>query len=531
MNNMSQYKELFVETGKKYLKTLNESLLVLEKDPKNEAVVAEIFRAAHSLKGQSAAMGYEQTGYLCHVVEDVFFEIKEKRLEIDSNVADLLFDALDELSSSVASIEANGSESISDSTAEKLKQATNLQTEGAGKSKRADDGVIEPSLAEAEKVVENKTVASTPSEKVEADHPADISSDIMSAPDSADNADASASPIKIRSISVKVDQLDDIAGSLEELMIHRLTIQNIIQVMKIRAVHLDLIFGHFPRAVRDLGRALKKDIDLQLIGGDIELDRTIVERLDEVLTHLIRNAADHGIDKKGTITISARREPGYAVVSVSDDGKGIDWIAVAKKAGVDASDTVALRKALFSGVSTASAVSLVSGRGVGLEVVDKTIEDFGGSVDVLSTEGNGTTFALRLPLSISIAKTLIVKVGSERYAIMAAAVETSLNLSNITIIKTAGQTAFRYKEKEIPLISMHEEFGHGDQHGKSDSHYAVIINIDGEQVAFAVDEISENLESVIKPMPPILKDVIGFAGVTLVGDGHSVLVLNPRDYI
>jgi two-component system chemotaxis sensor kinase CheA len=303
------------------------------------------------------------------------------------------------------------------------------------------------------------------------------------------------------------------------------------QVMKIRAVHLDLIFGHFPRAVRDLGRALKKDIDLQLIGGDIELDRTIVERLDEVLTHLIRNAADHGIDKKGTITISARREPGYAVVSVSDDGKGIDWIAVAKKAGVDASDTVALRKALFSGVSTASAVSLVSGRGVGLEVVDKTIEDFGGSVDVLSTEGNGTTFALRLPLSISIAKTLIVKVGSERYAIMAAAVETSLNLSNITIIKTAGQTAFRYKEKEIPLISMHEEFGHGDQHGKSDSHYAVIINIDGEQVAFAVDEISENLESVIKPMPPILKDVIGFAGVTLVGDGHSVLVLNPRDYI
>jgi len=542
--DMSQYKELFVETAKGYLNTLNEELLRLEKSTDHTVVVEAIdaiFRAAHSLKGQSAAMGYEQTGYLCHVIEDVFYEIKENRRTVDPDLADVLFQAFDSLSGSVARIESEGSESDVGGIADQLKRLTGLQTTGSGHTAH-----------------EESTAAPAPFPQTAEQPMTQITTQVEVSASPIEKRASSAAPhhsTTIKTIPVKVEQLDDIVGSLEELMVDRLTMQGLVdsldnhalsqaqdkisdliellqfQIMKIRAVPLSVILEHFPRAVRDLGRMLNKEIELHIHGGDLELDRTIVEGLDEPLTHIIRNAADHGIGASGTITISARAGRDSAIVSVSDNGAGIDWDAVAKKAGVDPRDKAAVKKALFSGVSTAKEVSLISGRGVGMEAVKQAVQDLGGTIDVSSVPGKGTTFTLKLPFTLSVVRTLIVRVSDQRYAIAATAVDRSLRLSNRQIVKNVGQEVFRHEDQEIPLIRLKDVFGLTSSDQDTPSHtYAVILNVDSERIALAVDAVSETLETVIRPLPGLLRGSPLFSGVAVVGDGSSALLINPRGF-
>jgi two-component system chemotaxis sensor kinase CheA len=461
-DEVAQYKDLFVTTAKKYLETLNTELLKLEKEPTSKEAINEIFRAAHSLKGQSAAMGFKETGYLCHVVEDVFYEIKENGKKVDPNLADLLFASLDALTASVHKIEAEGVEQGNETLIEELKKAAGVATIGAGKTEHLQTSEEQATTPLAE--------AATPAPKVE------IKKNTTAEPPKPEYKETEPIKLSIKTIPVKVEQLDNIVGSLEELMVDRLTMQTLLkdlddpllsqaqdkldkiievirfQIMKIRTVPLSMVFDHFPRTVRDIGRMLNKEIELKIEGGDLELDRTIVERLDEPLTHLVRNAADHGIGSKGIITISARADRDFAVVEVKDNGEGINWEAVAKKSGVASNDQIGLRKALFSGISTASEVSMISGRGVGLEVVKRTIEEFGGSIDIVTAKGQGTTFILKLPLMVSVVRTLIVHIGSQDYALVAAGVEISLRMSDIEIINSAGQEAFRYKDQEIPVV-------------------------------------------------------------------------------
>ena len=536
-DEVAQYKDLFVTTAKKYLETLNTQLLVLEKEPDNKDAVTEIFRAAHSLKGQSAAMGFNETGYLCHVVEDVFYEIKENGKKVDAALADLLFASLDALTASVQKIESEGAEQGNKELVEELKKIAGVSTVGAGKTDHSESQNVPAPVTEVSqepKATEAPGAEATVAQTKPMYH--------------------ETNPIKlsIKTIPVKVEQLDNIVGSLEELMVDRLTMQTLLkdlddpalmqaqdkldkvievirfQIMKIRTVPLSMVFDHFPRTVRDIGRMLHKDIELKIEGGDLELDRTIVERLDEPLTHLVRNAADHGIGEKGIITIAARADRDFAVVEVKDNGNGIDWEAVARKTGVSINDQVGLRKALFSGISTAAEVSLISGRGVGLEVVKKTIEEFGGSIDIVTAKGTGTSFVLKLPLMVSVVRTLIVRIGSQDYALVAAGVEISLRISDIEIINSAGQEAFRYKDQEIPVV----RFNYSENHGEASKNaYLVILNIDGEKIALAVDEIVSAIETVIKPLPKLIKDVEYFSGVTIIGDGRSILLINPRSFI
>jgi len=537
-DEVAQYKDLFVTTAKKYLETLNMGLLKLEKEPTSKEVINEIFRAAHSLKGQSAAMGFKETGYLCHVVEDVFYEIKENGKKVDPALADLLFASLDALTASIQKIEAEGVEQGDEALIENLKKVSGVATIGAGKTEHLQKNEEQATAPLVE--------AATPARKLE------IKEKTTAAPPRPEYKETEPLKLSIKTIPVKVEQLDTIVESLEELMVDRLTMQTLLkdlddpllsqaqdkldkiievirfQIMKIRTVPLSMVFDHFPRTVRDIGRMLNKEIELKIEGGDLELDRTIVERLDEPLTHLVRNAADHGIKSKGTITITARADRDFAVVEVKDNGDGINWEAVAKKAGVASNDQIGLRKALFSGISTAGEVSIISGRGIGLEVVKRTIEEFGGSIDIVTAKGQGTTFILKLPLMVSVVKTLIVHIGSQDYALVAAGVEISLKISDIEIINSAGQEAFRYKDQEIPIV----RFNYAESHGDSTKNaYLVILNIDGEKIALAVDRIVSAIETVIKPLPKLIKDVDYFSGVTIIGDGRSILLINPRSFI
>jgi two-component system chemotaxis sensor kinase CheA len=549
-SSMSQYKDLFVQTGKEYLKSLNDSLLKLEKNPTDTTAIAEIFRSAHSLKGQSAAMGYEKTGYLCHAVEDVFFEIKEGRMKTSPELADLLFTAFDGLSASVAHIEADGAEVDLSPQAEALKQLTGVQTQGAGKSDRGAPSSPAPSPAPAPSS-EPKT---PPAPQPTAPTPAQPAAP---APAQSTPAPAATPPIptpqRIKTIPVKVEQLDEMMNLLEELIVHRLVLKRLVreignpelasyqdqiqkitaalqfQIMNVRAVPVKLVFDHFPRAVRDLARAENKHIELVIEGDDLELDRTIVERLDEPLTHLIRNAASHGIAQSGTLWLRARREKDYAVVEVADNGQGVDWAAVAKKAHVPATtDLATLKKLLFSGISTSETVTQVSGRGVGLEVVKKTIEEFGGRIDVASELGHGTTFTIRLPLTLAVTKALLVRVGSEHYAIPASAVDRSVKITAAQLQKTAGQAAFVLEQTEVPLLYLRDAFHLPPLPSPPLDLLAVIITLGTDRIGLVVDEIVEASEIIIKPAPALLQGNPAFAGATILGNGHSALILNPQ---
>jgi len=544
-SGLSEYKDLFVETGKEYLKSLNDALLVLEKDPADKDAIGTIFRNAHSLKGQSAAMGYEKTGFLCHAVEDVFFEIKEGHMKTTPELADLLFTAFDELDKSVAHIDETGEEIDLSAQAEALKKLTGVKTTGADKSVREPEAApvaAEPAAGPAAESAAEEPVATKEPAVEEPTPPA------------AEAAPTNQPAIKIKTIPVKTEQLDEMLSLLEELMVYRLVLKQLVhesgniklenymdqtkkiisalqfQIMSVRAVPVKMVFDHFPRAVRDLAREENKEIELVVEGEDLELDRTIVERLDEPLTHLIRNAASHGIDKSGVIRLSARREKDYAVVEVADNGLGVDWEAVAKKAKVETRDPAELKKLLFSGISTSQTVTQVSGRGVGLEVVKKTIEEFGGSIDVSSETGHGTTFIVRLPLTLAVMKALLVRVSQERYAITTSSVDRTVKVPIEHIQKSGGQEVFILEQAEIPLIRLVQKLHPSDVPDETQTQdiLVVIVTIGDERVGLVVDDIIEASEIIIKPVPAILRGNAAFAGATILGDGQSALILNPQ---
>lgn len=537
-DNLSQYLDLFLQTGKEYLQSLNKCLIVLEKNPQDKDAIGEVFRSAHSLKSQSAAMGFASTAFLCHTVEDIFYEIKQGKLQVTPELADLLFASFDGLTNSINQIEKDHKELDLNESAENLKKLTGIQTEGIGKSVRDNTiaPVLDNSIVQPEKIVNNnETIKQS-----------------ITVP----------TPSAIKTIAVKVTQLDAMMNLLEELLVYRLSLKTLVkqldnedlrdyfdktekiidllqyQLMQARAVPVKIIFDHFPRAVRDLARQENKKIELVVTGDDLELDRTIVDRLDEPLIHLIRNAVSHGIpdmpqegdNKTYTIHLTARREKDYAVIDVSDDGLGIDWKAVAEKANLTSDDPEALKKALFSGISTSTKVTQVSGRGVGLEVVKKMVEDFGGEIDVKSVRGQGTTFSLNLPLTLAITKALLIRVGEEQYAIPTSTIDRSIKIDLTQVKKTADQEAIVLDENEVPLFRLKEFFKLSDKHSPqiTNTLLLVILSLRNERMGLVVDEIIEANEFIIKPVPDVLKGNPYFAGTTILGNGQTVLIINPQ---
>jgi two-component system chemotaxis sensor kinase CheA len=553
MDDLSQYQELYVQTSKEYIQALNASLLVLEKNSADKTAIEDTFRNAHSLKSQSAAMGYQGTGYLCHVIEDVFYEIKQGRMTLKPELADHLFDAFDALGDSIARIEKESQEADLTAITETIKQLSGVKTTGAGKSERGDTPAGNTPAPDA-------SPAPTPPP---AKDPQPATS---AAPPTEGTKPAATTHAPVNTIAVKVDVLDEMMNLLENFLVERLkakrlsgqlvdeypelreyfdTSEKILaslqyQIMKARAVPVSLVFDHFPRAVRDLARTENKQIELVVTGSDLELDRTIVDRLDEPLIHLLRNAVSHGIKDKGTIYLSAERQKDYAQISVSDDGQGIDWQQVAQKAGLapNETNTKLLRDALFSGISTSSAVTQISGRGVGLMAIKKMVDNFGGIIDVASETGKGATFTIKLPLTLAIAKALMVVINQGHFAIPTLGVERIVEVPLNSIKRLADQEAIVLDEREVPLIRLSAKLAlpaePAEQAASAPSQknlLAVIIDEGGDKVGLVVDAVLETATIVIKPVPDVLKGVRGFSGVTILSDGRTALLINTQELL
>jgi len=319
-------------------------------------------------------------------------------------------------------------------------------------------------------------------------------------------------------------------------------------VMKTRMQPIKKVFGRFPRVVRDLARSLKKEISLTMVGEDTDLDKNLVEALADPLVHLVRNSVDHGIEmpeervkvgktRQGTITLSAAQEGDHIMLSIADDGKGMDadilrGIAVDKgimdkEQAARLTDTECFNLIFHAGFSTKKEISDISGRGVGMDVVKTKITQLNGSLDIESELGKGTKILIKVPLTLAILPTLMVKIGDQAFAFPLTAVNEIFHL-NLTKTNTIdGQLMIVVREKALPLFFLNEMLAHqySNQRRERKGH-VVLAQVGTQTVGFVVDSLVGQEEVVIKPLGKSLQGTPGMAGATITSDGKIALILD-----
>ncbi len=320
-------------------------------------------------------------------------------------------------------------------------------------------------------------------------------------------------------------------------------------VMKLRMQPVKKIFSKFPRIVRDLAKKLNKKVNLVLEGEDTEIDRSILDKLEDPLIHLVRNAIDHGIEtpeerikagkpEEGTIKLSAFQEGDRIIISIEDDGKGIDVEKVKKKAvekglitpeqAENMQDKEAFELLFMPGFSTADQVSEVSGRGVGMDVVASTIHNLRGSIEVESEKGKGSKFIMKLPLTVAIIRTLMVGANNRIFAIPLYSVVEIVKYDPENVKKVGNFKSFMLRDEVFLLFSLSELF---DIEDTSDKEFIVIVRVGEKNIAISIDELYGEEEIVIKPLGKLLEDVQGIAGATITGDGKVVLIVDTNSLI
>ena len=338
-------------------------------------------------------------------------------------------------------------------------------------------------------------------------------------------------------------QKDDTDLTLVSEEVERLVAELRDNAMGMRMLPIGTIFAKFKRLVRDLSTELGKEVNFTTSGEETELDKTVIDKLGDPLVHLIRNSIDHGIESpdarkaagkpaEGTIRLTAEHSGANVLISVSDDGAGLDTEAIRSRAiekGLISPDAAMSEKDLFEliltpGFSTAKSISKVSGRGVGMDVVTSSIESFGGTVEIASVRGRGTTITLKLPLTLAIIDGLLVTISDEFFVIPLNAVVECIELSDEDRRHTHGRNLARVREEIVPYIPLREAFALGG--GKPSIEQVVVTEVGERRIGFVVDKVVGQHQTVIKNMGKFLRHVDGVSGATIMGDGTVALILD-----
>jgi two-component system chemotaxis sensor kinase CheA len=381
---------------------------------------------------------------------------------------------------------------------------------------------------------------------------------------------------KVQTIRVNVDTLEHLMTMVSELVLTRNQLLEIARrhddstykvplqrlshvtaelqegVMKTRMQPIGNAWQKLPRVVRDLSSELGKQIELVMNGAETELDRQVLEVIKDPLTHMVRNSADHGIESaaerkaagkpvKGTIRLSAFHEGGTITIEIADDGKGLDLVAIRKKAvernvatqaEIDKMTDAQVAKFIFHpGFSTAKAITSVSGRGVGMDVVKTNIDVIGGIIDINTQLGRGTTFTIKIPLTLAIIAALIVKAGEQRYAVPQVAVLELVRVDKATaqtVERINGSPVLRLRERLLPIVTLTGVLGQDQPAETIDSGFVVVAQVGRQRFGILVDEVFHTEEIVVKPMSSKLRHLPLFAGNTILGDGAVVLIVDPN---
>ncbi|UTI64674.1 chemotaxis protein CheA [Paraconexibacter antarcticus] len=650
----SEYMPMFLAECREHLQELNLTVVRLEESPDDRATLDEIFRAAHSLKGMSATMGFDGIARLTHQMEDVFELLRQRTTAIPVAVVDVVLECLDALGAAIDTIDADGVETIEpDPLIERLQTLVRAQdhadAEAADTVEHHPGGVVLlPELEDGERLVEvdvtlaedvmmpavraymvlaalrehGTVVASVPAEEeldgfsgknltvtlvastedhelgeavravddvgavtvmdaaqAQAAREAESAAKVTPLPTAAGpapataGANAAAAGGKAAStVRVDAERLDQLMHYMGELVVQRTLVESLAaqagvpglaqavqeltrsshalqsMVMQIRMIPVEAVFLRFPRLVRDVSSKLGKQVDLQIIGQDTELDRTVVDALGDPLVHLVRNSLDHGLESPadrvaagkeatGTLQIAARHGGGSIIISVRDDGRGVDPVRVAERAlsrGLITAEQAALLdvegavELLFApGFSTAETVGDLSGRGVGMDAVRTKIRALGGEVLVTSTPGEGTVAEIRLPLTLAIMSALLVEADGDPYGIALNRVQRTMRISDQTIRSVAGAPMLMLDDEAIPVLPAADAFGHPVDDPARPRHedtHIVLVHVGGRLVALSCSKLIGQRELVTRPLPPEVHSGAAVSGAAVLSNGSIVLL-------
>ena len=543
MTEDAEILQAFLEESRESLDQLELDLVALESKPRDPALLAQIYRAVHSIKGTCGFLGYDRLGALTHQGEDVLDALRSGRLEFDAQLATTLLRLTDEIRAMLDSIESTGEEGADGDSAVVTALASHLETNA---------GPVD-SLEETPQAEERPP-----------------------APDGAPAADVGGK-VHESSIRVDVDVLDtlmDLAGELVlvrgkvgELaaetgsgplvasyrQLRRVSDQLLEGVMRARLQPVGIVTRKFPRIARDLAATMGKRVNVELVGADVGVDRAVNEALGDALVHLVRNAVDHAIEAPdervaagkeaaGRLRIGASHDGGRVHIEVSDDGRGIDPDAVAARAvaagllereEADALDADARMELIFlPGLSTKAGVTSVSGRGVGMDAVRADLERVGGTITLTAQVGRGTVFKIDVPLTVAIVPAIVVHCAGNRYCVPEATVKEVLQLDPEAVRESVrdidGAKVHRLRGGLLPLVQLADVFGAHGAPASSELLTAVVVDIDDRRFGIVVDDVGDPIDAVVKPLTRGVRSIPLFAGVTIMSDGRPSLIVDVK---
>lgn len=556
--DLAKYAALFQSESREHLSTMNEELLALERAPTASEPVSAVFRAVHTMKGMSATMGYSTVTALAHELESLLDRVRHAEIAVDRTVTDTLFAAVDALERAVEIEVAGGS------AAESAEPALARLRELAAAQTRAELSIPESTQEFA--IPMSTSEFAIPTSTQEFAIPATTQE--FANPDAA-RPGGSRGP---RTIRVELRRLDGLTNLAGELLVARGRLSDVAldianpaldealaqasrlisdlhdQIMSSRMVPVGQVFDRFPRLVRDASKSLGKEIALTLVGREIELDRSMLDEIGEPIVHLLRNAADHGIElpdvreragkpRLGQLTLTVTRERQMVTMHVRDDGRGIDRekvLARARAEGlVDAtverlSDDDLVRIISRPGFSTASSVTDISGRGVGIDVVLTRVRALGGSVEITSQPGQGTSVTLRLPVTLAIVRALLARVDGEMYALPMTHVRETVELRQAARRRVQGREVMLLRDEVVPLLQFREIVGLPEARFVSadGSTQVIVIESNGRRTGLVVDEFAGEQDIVVKGFDGVRDGLALFSGATILADGAPALIVD-----
>lgn len=513
----------FLLESHEHLGELDHDLLALERNPRAAAPLARAFRALHTLKGTCGFLGFVRLGALAHAGESLLARIRDGAA-FDGTSAAALLATVDRVRALLAAIERTGGEDA------------------------VDDAVLIDALARA------ATGRSTPTPGADASEPATAASG---------ESGSSLTDARVRVDVQRLDRLMDLAGELvlarNQLLaadaralpeatqrVSTLTSQLQAEVMETRLHPVSGAWDRLPRLVRDVARACGREVRLVLEGGETELDRGVLEAIRDPLVHLVRNAVDHGIEppeervargkpREGTLRIRASHAGGRVRIEVADDGAGVAFERVkarAREHGLVTPEREAamterdwLELLFHPGFSTATQVTDVSGRGVGLDVVRDRLAAVGGAIEVSTRAGAGTTIELRLPLTLAILPVLVLRSGAERYALPQSAVLEVARVPAEGHERIAGAEVSRRRGRLLPVVALGELLAVPGAEPRQG--HLVVVHAGAHTFGLRVDAVADTQEVVVRPLDAAHRTLTVFAGATVLGDGGVALILDP----
>jgi len=584
-------REFLTETNES-LDVVDVELVRFEQDPNNAKILDNIFRLVHTIKGTCGFLGLPRLEALAHAAETLMGKFRDGTA-VTGEAVTLVLSTIDRLKKVLHELEQNqqepeGSDSDLISQLERMAmEATVPEAKPAAAEPKQAVGTLvkqtlerplrpgEVSLDELERAFrETAGPDSTPAKKAPAKAAKAERKPAVADKDDGDKID---SKIAAQSIRVNVETLENLMTMVSELVLTRNQLLEIVRrhedsefkvplqrlsnvtaelqegVMKTRMQPIGNAWQKLPRIVRDLATELGKDIELEMHGADTELDRQVLDLIKDPLTHMVRNSADHGLEtpeerraaqkpEKGTIRLSAYHEGGHIIIEISDDGRGLNTDRIRAKAvsnglcsELDAEKMAEaqVHKFIFApGFSTAAAVTSVSGRGVGMDVVKTNIDQIGGTVDVKSVVGEGSCFTIKIPLTLAIVSALIVESAGDRFAIpqlsVIELVRAQSNSDN-RIERIKDTPVLRLRNKLLPLIHLKKLLGtDAGEPTDAEAGFIVVTQVGNQTFGIVVDGVFHTEEIVVKPMSTKLRHITMFSGNTILGDGSVIMIIDPN---